>query len=280
MSVRSQLTSLATKVLPATVLPRIKALYLLVSPSILKPPMESWDAACRMAKGYQADEILKRVSDATEKVVESNGKLFERDSVLFEAPITPFPLLAFLLHCASKNDNRLVVIDFGGSLGSTYRQCAPFLGHLSLFKWSVVEQRHFVDVGRQKFSTDTLSFFETIESAAAVAQPSVIIFSGVLQYLEDPYSIIARAKATRPMAILIDRNSVSAKDQDTFSVQVVPDEIFPASFPFRVFGQNSLESALQPEFRVVAQAGSVDPDAYAGQIRVQFLFKAFERVSR
>lgn len=249
-------------------------------PSILQGTFGSWQAACVSASGYDDGAILARITAATEEAIRSNGRLFERDGVLFDRPITPFPLLAFLLRAAARNQGHLNVIDFGGALGSTYRQCLPFLDHLPSPRWSIVEQPHVVELGRNRFASDTLSFFDTIESAAAAAKPTAIVFSGVLQYLDDPYAVLSQAKSADPDMILIDRNPFSDASADIYSLQVVPEEIFTAKLPFRVFGSASLEDALQPAYQLVSQTGSIDPDAYAGQTRVQFLFKAFERVGR
>src|SRR5665213_1740940 len=71
----------------------------------------------RQATGYDTSAIFDRVTAATEAAVKSGGNLFDRDSVVFDHPITPFPLLACLLRAAHLNDN-IAVIDFGGALGS------------------------------------------------------------------------------------------------------------------------------------------------------------------
>src|SRR3546814_11444165 len=57
---------------------------------------------------------------------------------------------------------RLDVIDFGGSLGSTYRQCRPLLDAVQHLQWHVVAQPHFVEAGRQEVETDELHFWNDI----------------------------------------------------------------------------------------------------------------------
>ena len=87
---------------------------------------DDWAAAERQSSGYAADVIVDRVAQATREVIAGRA-VFERDSVLFHEPDYRYPIVAALLHCAQANNGRLDVIDFGGSLGSTYRQCKPLL---------------------------------------------------------------------------------------------------------------------------------------------------------
>ena len=57
---------------------------------------DSWDAAARASTGYDAREILSRTVAAARKVRDGVAA-FERDSVTFDTPCPPFPLLAALL---------------------------------------------------------------------------------------------------------------------------------------------------------------------------------------
>jgi len=86
----------------------------------------SWDEAERRSNGYAAPEILVKTRAAMLKV--KNGEAaFERDSVLFAVMKNNFALLAGLTRAATANRGHLSVLDFGGSLGSTYFQCRVLL---------------------------------------------------------------------------------------------------------------------------------------------------------
>src|SRR3546814_6742160 len=74
-----------------------------------------------MSSGYSESAILDRVRTATRAVVAGEAA-YERDSVLFDKADYPFALITALLRAAASADMRLDVIDFGGSLGSTYRR--------------------------------------------------------------------------------------------------------------------------------------------------------------
>lgn len=244
----------------------------------LRGSFPNWQAACRESTGYDQPIILERLAKAAEDAVRSDGGLYERDGVLFAEPITPFPLLALLLLAAGKNEGSLNVLDFGGGFGSTYRQCQPFLTHLSSLRWDIVEQENVAAAGTQRFATDVLRFYSTIDEVVSKQTPAVVIFSGVLQYLEDPYSILASALTCKPAMIIVDRNPFWGGDKDIFSLQIVSNEIFPARLPFRIFGQNSLERELAPAYRKRSEFDTVDPDMMVGSDIVRFRGKVFERV--
>lgn len=74
----------------------------------------SWSDASQAATGYDSDEILRRVTDATRQVVDGKAA-YERDSVLFAQPAYSYPILAALLRAAALNHGRLRVIDFGAT---------------------------------------------------------------------------------------------------------------------------------------------------------------------
>src|SRR3972149_5831251 len=114
-----------------------------------------WEDALAHSTGYDDSTILARVEAATSKVV-SGQAAFERDSVVFDKIEYSFPVLAGLLRAAAEHDGRLSVLDFGGSLGSSFRQCQTYLSVLRALDWHVVEQERFVRLGRERFETEQL----------------------------------------------------------------------------------------------------------------------------
>ncbi len=154
-----------------------------------KGDFATWEEAKSKCTGYNADTIIQKVRNAALKV--KNGEaVFEKDSVLYDHIIYSWPLLANLLYVASKNNNRLSVLDFGGALGTTYYQNRAYLNHLSKLQWTVVEQKEFVAIGKEEMTDDVLQFFYTIDEALAKQQFDVFVFSGALPYFEKPYELI------------------------------------------------------------------------------------------
>ncbi|MBC7921529.1 MAG: methyltransferase, TIGR04325 family, partial [Ferruginibacter sp.] len=133
----------------------------------------SWEAAMREADGYEKPSILETVKAAVLKV--KNGQaVYERDSVIYGEIQYSWPLLACLLGVAAENKGHLHVLDFGGSLGSTYFQNRRFLSNLESLSWNVVEQSHFVACGQQEIAEGPLRFFYSVEEAIAFQRPTVL----------------------------------------------------------------------------------------------------------
>jgi putative methyltransferase (TIGR04325 family) len=217
----------------------------------------SWDAASARASGYDAPEILTKVAEAT-RTVKNGAAAFERDSVLFSESHYPYPLIAGLLRAAAKHDGRLSVVDFGGALGSSYYQCRDFLADLPEVKWCVVEQAQFVRTGREEFSDGILSFADSIEEACAAVAPNVIIFSSVLQYLPDPWSILRQAGSANVHSIIIDRTPVISGGHDVISLQAVPSRISSSCYPIRLFTRGSLLDPLSKRYSLLSEFDAVD----------------------
>ena len=75
----------------------------------------TWQDATENCTGYDAGGILEKVLEATLKV--KNGEaVYERDSVLFDHIEYSWPVLSGLMWVAARNNGRLNVLDYGGSL--------------------------------------------------------------------------------------------------------------------------------------------------------------------
>jgi putative methyltransferase (TIGR04325 family) len=74
---------------------------------------------------------------------------------------------------------RLTVLDFGGSLGSTYFQNRKFLNFIGDLSWNIVEQPHFVKTGRLYFQNEILHFYYDVEECVKKENPNVLILSSV-----------------------------------------------------------------------------------------------------
>lgn len=227
----------------------------------------TWEAAQRDCAGYDAGSILDRVREASLAVKEGRAA-FERDSVLFDRIQYSWPVLASLLWIASRNDGNLHVLDFGGSLGSSYRQNLGFLSGLKSLRWSVVEQPHFVACGKEKFEDGTLRFFPDIASCAAWHKPDVILLSSVLNYLDRPYDMLASMADSGIAHILVDRTPFIEGDRDRLTVQKVSPRIYPASYPAWFFSRRKFFSFFAGRYQLIEEFDSLDraniPSRYLG----------------
>jgi putative methyltransferase (TIGR04325 family) len=210
---------------------------------------ESWTDAEAASTGYDTEAILQRVAAATRKVVRGEAA-YERDSVLFDRVEYSWPLLACLLQVALESGS-LRVVDFGGSLGTTWRQNRSFLERLRIpISWRVVEQSHFVELGKAEFSDHVLHFDRTIAEAARDGA-DVILFASSLCYVPDPAEILRQAAATRVRFLLVDRLPVITGASDRIALQSVREPIYNASYPIRLFADERLCSNWLGQWRLV-----------------------------
>ncbi len=224
-----------------------------------------WDEAVAASTGYSTDDILRRVVGATRAVLSGQAR-YERDSVLFDDRDYSFGVLAAVLRAAAMNGGNANVIDFGGSLGSTYRQCRSFIGGAASVHWCVVEQAAFVKIGRSEFATAELSFEESVASVPNVTRDSLILASSVLQYIKDPYAILEDLNRLPARHLVIDRTPLSDCPSDRLFIQHVPKHIYNASYPCWIMSRAGFLAHLSHRWSVVADFPS-DVAWRAGQMR-------------
>lgn len=202
----------------------------------------SWEEASAASSGYDSDAIFHKTREAALKV-KCGEVAFERDSVVFDRVEFSFPVLAGLLRVACARGGELNVLDFGGALGSTYRQFKAFGVPLRALRWNVVEQPHFVECGREMFQDAELRFFETIGEVVRDCRPDVVLLSSVLQYIKCPYDLIEQINLLDWAHVLVDRTPCASADRDVLTVQSVPSTIYKASYPCWVFSTKKLIAA-------------------------------------
>lgn len=198
-------------------------------------PYSSWEEALRHSTGYDSADILEKVL-ATTLLVKNGKAVYERDSVLFESIQYAWPVTSVLMLAAAQNNGRLSVLDFGGSLGSSYYQNRKFLDELNDVQWSIVEQHHFVEAGRVHIQCETLKFYTDIDSCMKYETPNTVLLSGVLQCISDPYKVLNDVLNIGANTIVVDRTPFSVTSStDVFKVQHTPASIYMASYPIRYF---------------------------------------------
>ena len=231
----------------------------------------SWEEAMGASTGYDSEIILEKTKTALLQV--KNGQVvYERDSVVFDEIQYAWPLLAGLMWVAAQSGGRLDVLDFGGSLGSTYFQNRAFLHSLTHARWNIVEQPQHVETGKEWFEDEHLKFYLRVEDCVAETQPNVVLLSSVLQYLEHPYDILCELLELTCAHVIIDRTSFWNGPVDRLCVQHVPPWIYPASYPSWIFSMSRFQSHLHAGWEVVAEFDCLDKlkgpvdFAYSGMI--------------
>ncbi len=219
--------------------------------------------------GYEEGVILERTRAALHKVVRGEAA-FERDSVTFDKLELPVSLLEILHRIAGEHGGTLSVLDFGGSLGSTYFQCRSALQHLPRLEWSIVELPAHVACGQREFANGTLQFYPTIAACLLARRPSVLLLSGVLQYLPEPWVFLREAAAQGFDWIVLDRTAFIPADHDRLTVEMVHPRIYPASYPAWFFSRPRLAGNLPPGWRIEVEFDAIDRQLLDG---VELVFK-------
>ncbi len=200
---------------------------------------QTWQEAKENSVGYDSDIILNKVRESSLKVKEGKAS-YERDSVAFSQKEVVEPVLSYLQNVAKENDNKLHVLDYGGSLGSTYYQHKDFLKNIDL-KWDIIEQKNFVETGKKYFEDSTLHFHEDSALNKLLSEkPDLVLFGSSLQYIENSYSILEKITEASIQHIMIERTPFTDKE-DRIVIQIVPKRIYKASYPARIFGLQKIK---------------------------------------
>lgn len=211
----------------------------------------TWQDALGQSEGYDAPKILEKVKNATLKV--KNGEaVYERDSVVFDKIQYSWPLLAYLLKISIENNNELNIIDFGGSLGSSYFQNRDSLKRLKKIKWKVVEQSHFVTIGNNEIANEQLHFYNTVEDILLESKPNVLLLSGVLQCIDKPYEWIEKFIKFNFEYIIIDRTAFIDSKEDRITIQNVPESIYKASYPAWFFNEDKFINSFTEHYTLIS----------------------------
>jgi putative methyltransferase (TIGR04325 family) len=234
-----------------------------------------WDEAKLDAKGYDAKAIFERVRDAGLKVKQGTA-LYERDSVCFYEEDYRWPVLACLLSVAAQENGKLNVLDFGGSLGSFYFQHVKFLNKLKSVMWSVVEQPHFVECGRQEFQDERLKFYMDCSECINNEKVDLVLLSSVLQYIESPQEVLEEIAKVKAKYILIDRTPFINGSHNRLTVQNVPTSIYKASYPAWFFSNKVFDKWIAEIDYKIIHKFECDEDVGIGEFKGCFL----ERIER
>ena len=222
------------------------------SPSNWSGNYSSWEEAMDDCEGYDAEDIFEKVSQASLKVKRGEAA-FERDSVLFEKHEYNNDFLEIIQTISSEHLGNFNVLDFGGSLGSVYFQYKPILDKLNHVKWNVVEQKHFVDFGTEKIESVNLKFYYSIEECQTENKCKVALLSSVISYVQYPFEILQNLKNYKFEYIIIDKTLFSNEVHDHITKQVVPEDIYEASYPCRVFSKKKLITFMLKDYDLIKE---------------------------
>jgi putative methyltransferase (TIGR04325 family) len=121
------------------------------------------------------------------------------------------------------------VLDAGGHMGTKYRAFRRLLDLDAGVEWTVYDVPAIVRAGRKRALEDGLVELAFTEDLAQVPCPDLLFASGLLQYLDVPFSDLLRRLPALPRHLLV--NKVAMRDEETivtlenFGVALVPYQI-------------------------------------------------------
>ena len=240
--------------------------------SLFTGDFKSWHDAKECSTGYDAPQILAKTRAALLQVKEGKAA-FERDSVAFDKIEPNFSLLSGLSRAAAVDEGRLNVLDFGGSLGGTYFQCRNSLPLISEFRWNVIDQPAQVACGKADFANEELHFYESIDHCLREQKPNVLLLSGVLQYLPEPYIFLEDILRKEIPHVIVERTAFNADGVDRLTVQHVPAWLYDASYPAWFLSEASLRRIFAPKHDLICEYPGGDEAELEGGKAV---FKGFQ----
>ncbi len=243
------------------------------SPVSWKGDYPHWNSVSKLSTGYDDFKILDKVLASTLQVITGKAA-FERDSVAFTVAEYNWPLVAMLLWIALKENNKLNILDFGGSLGSQYFQHKTMLANIKKLSWNIVEQPHFVEIGRSHIHDPWLHFFNSVEDSVKNVRPQVILLSSVLPYLEKPHEFIDNIIQEKFPYILIEKTPFFEidKGKDRLTLQTVKKPIYDATYPAWFFSKQKFLLHFDTSYELLFTF-SHDGQSMAGTTYQGMLFK-------
>ena len=231
-------------------------------------PYSNWIQAQQKSSGYNNEYILNQAVVAQNEVLAGNA-IYERDTKLFyKEQHNPHLLRALELASAVEKKVPLNIIDFGGAFGSGFFQHRKPLQNYQPFSWNVIEQKIFVDKGQQLYQNQELKFYENIEEVEAYATAQLFILSSVLQYIEQPLTLLEKIVAIGPDFIFIDRTPFITQGKSLITVQHVPAAIYKASYPSWLFSENDIMGSLSEHYLLVSSFEALDGRLRSGPFHI------------
>jgi putative methyltransferase (TIGR04325 family) len=232
---------------------------------LFKGPLSSWTEAVAQSDGWDSAAITAKTFEAALKVQNGEAEYEQDTHVLRNICYSP-TILAFLALALSRNRQRLDVVDFGGGLATNYFQNRKILRQLAdrPVTWTIVERAAFVELGRRHFARPGLRFVADLEGAVAdlAHAPEAILFSGSLQYVAEPMSVLDKAVALGARTLAFDRLLVSPDGAHAIFVQCPdPQLYYPATYPVWCFSKPLFVDHLLRKGFTLVEDFTQQPDA-------------------
>lgn len=120
------------------------------------------------------------------------------------------------------------LLDAGGHMGTKYRAFNKYLD-LNKCKWTIYDVPAIVQAGRKLAVKEGLTTLEFVESLTGLKCPDIFLASGLLQYLDIPFSELIKQLPSLPQHLIINkvamRHEQSVFTLENFGAARVPYQI-------------------------------------------------------
>jgi putative methyltransferase (TIGR04325 family) len=211
-------------------------------------PFSCWKDASDKSVGYGSNKILSQVFKSSMRV--KNGEAeYERDGINFYEQDYNWELLTTIVSLQNSKglNEKVIIYDFGGSLGSTYYRNKKYFEYVCLnFIWNIIEQKSYYDLGIRYFESENLKFHHSLDQVKNNFSADLIILGSVIQFVENPIKLIETLTSLKTHFIYIDRLFYSTEiTKPEIFIQKVPQSINAGSYPCWIFPPFYLEKLFK-----------------------------------
>jgi putative methyltransferase (TIGR04325 family) len=198
-----------------------------------KGEYKTFEEALISSEGYNSRSLLAKIVDANLGVLNGQAK-YEKDGLLFDKIDFSYELNSFLLRVYVEKNKPISILDYGGSLGTTYRQFKEFADSQIISNWLIVEQQGLVEAAKKYISIHNLNFISNEDVNFDKLKTDVVIFSSSLEFLPDPDQALTSILKANPSYIIFDRTPVSESSETKICVLKAQKKI-GGSYPCWIF---------------------------------------------
>jgi putative methyltransferase (TIGR04325 family) len=219
-----------------------------------KGKYSSFAQAALDSSGYNDNVILDRVTNITE-MRKNRLIISERDGFILHNIEIPIQIKSFIQSLLFSN-RPLQVLDFGGGLGSWYFDFVDIFGKSSVAKWLIIEQENFVKSGSKNFEDGTLNFNEYAAFDLIPQKFDFVVFSSVIQYLENPYEVLSEIYTIDVPYLIINRTPFWIGEFDRCAIQ--RNKSFGESYPSWILSEPGFKKFIHTKWEILDEFYSSD----------------------
>jgi len=213
-------------------------------------PYKTWILAKTKSIGYNDKNIISKVRKSA-LIAKNYKSKFEIDSLLFSKPYRNNKLKKIIIDLGKKK-KLIKIIDYGGALASTYYRYRSLFSSKQNIKWSIIEQKAFVEIGKKEFEDKSLNFYHNLNELIKNDNEQIDIFllSSSLQYIRNYKKIINKINKLNINYLIILKTPMKLSQIDSIYVEKVPEQIYGSSYVSWVFSKEKLINFF-PNYKLI-----------------------------